>query len=429
MALPERRAGVGVTAEVTFTMLGATTDKPHSVRFLGPRVTDVRVRPLLLGLLGLVLTPALLVSACTGTPPKAPSATAPTELTLSWQEVQLPQDLSAVTLATDGSTVFVGAYGPTRPHPHLLSLAPSGAVNEVPLTPRSPYAFEGRWTQVVTRDGAIDAIAGARGGAHGNYRWTTWSGTDTGVSEQEQPFGVFGSYGAGDLAGIAYAGRSPVVLGAWQSDRTGLDVAVWTRSADRWARQPSTGTPLGSTPEELVSATSIASRGDGVALAGSVTHLSSGSVRVEPAIWTSADEDGPWTRVDLTYKAPPDRDAPVEAQGLTCSPDLCLVSGTAGGRFTLWEVGKDTVSQRAGIPDVVVTENAEVLAPVVIGDDVLFVVPSGTGSTILRRTGETWSVGVGPDGTPVSAVVVGDALWVVSTHAKGTGSLARAGIR
>ena len=393
------------------------------MRAVGPRVTDVSVPsrfPVL------ALGAALLAAACTA--PVTP-VEPPTTLELAWQQVTLPEGLSPVTLATDGTALLIGALSDARPRARLLSVGPSDALTDVPLAPHSPYAFEGRWTQVVTRDGRIDAIAGARGGAHGNYRWTTWSGADTGVSEQEQPFGVFGSYGAGDLAGIAYAGLSPVVLGAWQSDRTGLDIAVWTRSGDRWARQPSTGTPLGSTPEELVSATSITSRGDGVVLSGSVTHLEPGSVRVGPAIWSSPGADGPWTRTDLTFVVPTQQDAPVEAQAATCSPERCLVSGTAGGRFTLWEVGKGTVSQQAGIPDVVVTESAAVLAPVVIDDDVLVVVPSGTGSTILRRTGSQWSAGHGPEGTPVSAVVHGDELWVVTTAAGGGGTLARARIR
>ncbi len=382
-------------------------------------MTDVEVRPLLVGL---VLGSTLLAGACTTAPRKDPSLA---ELRLSWQQVALPDPLSAVTLAVDGSTLLVGADGPGRPRPHLLSLTPSGNLSEVPLTPRSPYAFEGRWLQVITRGGHIDAIAGARGGAHGNYRWTTWSGTDADVAEQEQPFGVFGSYGAGDLAGMAYAGESPVVLGAWQSDRTGLDIALWSRSGDRWTRQRSTGTPLASTAEELVSAASISSRGDGLILSGSVTRLAPGSVGVEPAIWTSPDGDGPWTRVDFPFTEPPNS-GPVQAQAATCSRQLCLVTGTAGGRVTLWEVSGNTISQPAGIPDVVVPENADVLAPVVVGEDVLVIAPSGSGSAVLRRSGATWSVGAGPDGTPVSAAAHGDELWVVTTNAPGKGTLARA---
>jgi hypothetical protein len=384
-------------------------------------VTQVSVRSLVLTL---VLGSVLLAAACTN----PPSPVTPTDgPILAWERVALPGDLSPVTLASDGTTLLVGAQGPGRPRAHLLSAGPGG-MTEIPLTPHSPYAFEGRWLQVVAHDGRIDAIAGARGGAHGNHRWTTWSGTVAGVTEQEQPFGVFGSYGAGDLAGIAYAGRSPVVLGAWQSDRTGLDIAVWTRDVDRWSRHPSTDTALGSTKEQLVSAAAITSRGDGLALAGSVTHLGDGSVRVEAALWTSDDRDGPWTRTDLPHVVPGEGTAPVEAQGATCSPRRCLVSGTAGGRFTLWEVSEDTVGQPAGIPDVAVTENAVVLAPVMVGEDVVVVVPSGSGSTVVRRSGGIWSLGEGPEGRPVATVVHGGELWVVTTDVTSTGSLARATI-
>lgn len=381
-------------------------------------------------LFGTVLMSGLLVSACS-TDPADPTRTAGTTHSgnATWHRVTLPDELTAVTLAgTDGS-VLVGAYGPTRPHPHLLSRTDAGTWSEVPLTPRSPYAFEGRWLQIAVHDDRIDAVAGARGGAHGNYRWTTWSGTKAGVAEQEQPFGVFGSYGAGDLVGIAYAGVSPVVLGAWQSDRTGLDIATWARTGKRWARQQSTDTPLGSTPVELVSASAITPRGGGLLLSGSVTRLAPGSVQVDPAVWTSPDGDGPWTRVDLPHVEPAKGGGLTQAHAATCTPERCLVSGVTGTRFTLWEVRVDTTTTPPGIPEVEVTENASVLAPVTLDGKDVFVAPTDGGSTVLRRSGESWTVDAGPDGTPVSAVVHGDELWVVTTDAEGTGTVWRSRVR
>ncbi|MDT0215239.1 hypothetical protein Q9R29_15205 [Rothia sp. ARF10] len=380
-------------------------------------------------LVGLVAGSTVLCGACTGgstgstgSPQPSLSPTT-TSTTLRWERVPLPGGVEPVTLATSGNDVVVGAIAPSRPRPRLLLGTGPEALREVPLTPRSPYAFEGRWFQVATRGDRIDAIAGARGGAHGNYRWTTWSGTAAGVVEQEQPFGVFGSYGAGDLAGISYAGSSPVVLGAWQSDQTGMDVATWTRSGDRWARVPSTGTPLGSTPETLVDARVITARGDGLLLGGSVTNLAPGSVEVVPVAWTSPGPDGPWTRVDLPRSG--DRGTS-EVDGAVCAPGRCVLTGVTDGRLSVWEVADDTTSEPPGTPPVVVPENVPVPSPVLLGDDLVVVAPTEVGSTLLRRSGADWATADGPPGPPMSVVVHGDEVWVVTGAGRGTPGLWRA---
>lgn len=386
-------------------------------------MTGVKVRALLLGVL---VGSGLLLCACTvGAPDPTRTMGTTSHLDLTWQKVDLPAGLTPVTLTTDDTRVFIGAFSTARPHPRILVGTDPATLRDVPLTPHSPYAFEGRWFQIIARDGRIDAIAGARGGAHGNYRWTTWSGTSTGVAEQDQPFGVFGSYGAGDLAGMAYAGGSPVILGAWQSDLTGLDISTWTRTGTRWARQASTGTALGSTADELVAAHAITSGGDGLVLSGSVTTLEPGSVTVVPAAWTSPDADGPWTRVVLSYALPGKSSTLAEAHAATCTPHQCIISGAAGGHFTFWEVGGRTVTNPPGIPDIAVTENATVLAPLTIDGKDLFVVPSNDGTTLLQRSGESWSLGEGPTGTPASAILHGGEVWVVTTDAQGTGTLWR----
>lgn len=386
-------------------------------------MTSVSVRSLLPGV---VLTSSLLVAACTTSGGPEPTPT-PGQLTTSWQRIALPSDFTPVTIASDGPTIVIGAHTTARPHPGLVTGTDAGSLREVAITPHSPYAFEGRWFQVVSREGSIDAIAGARGGAHGNYRWTTWSGSPTAVTEQDQPFGVFGSYGAGDLSGMAYAAGSPVILGAWASESTGQDIATWTRTGTRWARVPSTGTPLASTPSELVGATAITSRRDGVLLSGSVTHLEDGTVTVTPAVWISPGPAGPWTRVDLSQTTPEGGSPLAEAQSATCTAQKCVVAGVVGERFAMWEVGETTTTEPPGIPTIRVTANASVLAPLSIGGKDVFVVPSHDGSTIARRSGGTWSLGEGPRGAPAAAVVAGAGaeLWLVTTDPQGTGTLWR----
>lgn len=390
-------------------MLSAATDSlvPRPSR----RSTVAGVRPRSL-LVALVAGSVLLGSACTGTPV---DRAAPV-----WRTVSLPEPVSPVALATDGASVVVGARAPDRPNPRLFVGTAGDNLRPVPLTPRSPYAFEAQWFQVVTHEGRIDAIGGARGGAHGNYRWTTWSGDARAVAEQDQPFGVFGSYGAGDLAGLAYAGESPVILGAWQSERTGLDIATWTRSGARWTRRPSGGTALASGPSALVAARAITSRGDGLLLSGSVTRLDPGSVRVDAAVWSAPGATGPWTRVDLPRTS---ADELTEAHAATCTGQRCLVAGSEGGRLALWELRDGSARRVDGIPALVLPTNKPVPAPVRVAERDLVVVPSGTGSTLVRREGDAWSSSEGPDGTPVSAVVHHTDLWVVTTDARGTGAL------
>lgn len=114
-----------------------------------------------------------------------------------------------------------------------------------------------------------------------------------------------------------------------------------------------------------------------------------------------------------------------EAHAATCTSDQCLIGGATGGKFTLWELNATTTTQAPGIPDIEVSENAKALAPVTIAERDVFVVPSGSGSAVLQRSGQDWSTGDGPTGTPVSAVLHGDELWVVTTDAHQTGTLWR----
>ncbi len=379
-----------------------------------------------LGALALALTAG--AAGCSGDPVPGP---APAELT--WSEVALPTGLTPVTLATSGTSVIVGARAKQRPVPRLLTGPSPTDLQELQVTPRSPYAFEAIWFSVATRGRQIEAVGGARGGAHGNYRWSTWSGTAARVAEQEQPFGVFGSYGAGDLVGVAFAGDSAVILGAWQSEQTGLDIATWLRTGHRWKRQPSTGTALASTPTELLSAAAIASTGDvdgdggddGLVLSGSVTRLGQGSVRVDPAVWVSPAPSGPWQRVDLPRPA---GSALTEAHAASCRADGCTVVGASAGRLVVWRLEGIKATQRGAVPAVTLAENGRALPPVHLSAHEVVLVPGGAFTVVVQSQGEgaeRWAVQAGPRGTPVSAVVHGDDVLVVTRDAAGVGHLWR----
>ena len=356
---------------------------------------------------------------------------APVELT--WTEVALPDDLTPVTVSVFETSVLVGARAQQRPVPRLLSGLSPTELQELPLMPRSPYAFEAIWFSIATQSGQIAAVGGARGGAHGNYRWSTWAGTAAEVAEQEQPFGVFGSYGAGGLVGVDFAGESPVILGAWQSEQTGLDIAIWLRTGHRWKRQPSTGTALASTPTELLSATAIASTGDveadeaddGLILSGSVTRLGQGWVRVDPAVWVATTASGPWRRVDLPR---PTGAAISEAHGASCRASECTVVGASGGHLAIWRLKDHKATPRGEVPVVTLAEDGRALRPLHLLAHEVVLAPGEDRTVVVQSTsgpGEGWVVRDGPSGTPVSAVVFGDDVLVVTRDAAGTGHLWR----
>jgi hypothetical protein len=324
--------------------------------------------------------------------------------------------MDAVTLASAGDSLVVGAWAPERPNPRLLVLR-GGKLTEVDVDGESPYAALARWLSVAARDGELVAVGGARGGAHANVRWTVWAGELGGPTprlvEQPQPFGVFGGWGAGDLTGIAFAGTEPVVAGSWQSSRAGNDVSLWFRSGDRWERQDSTGSPLGSTPRALNGARFVTSTGDGLALAGSITELGTGSVASVPALWTAPGADGPWTLVRL-----PASQSIAEAHAARCEGDTCLVVGADGGTLAVWDVQGSTVT-RAQTPEFAVAEKHTVAPPIRIQGTDLVAMPG----TVLHRGSSGWRQRPAPPGVPIASAAVGDRLYLVTTDRDGKGRL------
>jgi hypothetical protein len=370
-------------------------------------------------ILWVVVVVAAVLTACQGVEPESGPPTASTgakQEALVWTEHPLPGGMDAVTLASAGDGLVIGAWAPDRPNPRLLLLR-SGDLAEVNVDGVTPYAAVARWLSVAARDGQLVAVGGARGGAHANVRWTVWAGDLTGPTprlvEQPQPFGVFGGWGAGDLTGVAFAGTEPVVAGAWQSTRTGNDVSLWFRSGDRWKRQDSTGSPLGSTPRALNGARFITTTGEGLALAGSVTDLGTGSVASVPALWTAPGDGGPWTLVRL-----PAAQSIAEAQAARCDGDSCVVVGSDGGTLAVWDVRGSTVV-RVDTPAFAVAEKHTVPPPVRIQGTDLVAIPG----TVLQRGSSGWLRRPAPPGVPIASAAVDDTLYLATTDEDGTGRL------
>ncbi len=362
--------------------------------------------------LALALALFLALAACDVAGPRAPRATT-ASTALQWRPVPLPEGSDPVTLTPAGpGALLIGARASGQPIPRLVVLRDE-MLSEVPLAPTSPYAPLAQWFSVAVKGDVVEAVGGARGGAHGNYRWTVWTGTWAGdhprLVERPQPFDVFGGWGAGDLVGVAFAGTEPVIAGAWQSDRTGNDVSLWRRSGDRWGRLSSTGTPLGSTPEELKGARFVTSTGAGLALVGSVTRLGGGTVASVPALWTAPSAGGPWRLVTL-----PARDRLAEGHAARCDAGDCVVVGIDGGRLAVWDV-HSAQSNRVDVPGRPVSDQQAVPSPVALGGDE-FVAISGT---VLERTTSGWRDRSAPSGVPTALAAVGDTLYLVTADDQG----------
>src|SRR5262249_44188315 len=113
--------------------------------------------------------------------------------TVTWTRVDLAAGEQPVRLMPMGGRVVVGGPAPRAPPgPRLVTRSADGTLTPVPLTPKSPYAYEAVWLSMATDGSRLVAIGGAPGGAHSNTRWTVWTGTTAGLVEQPQGFNTFG---------------------------------------------------------------------------------------------------------------------------------------------------------------------------------------------------------------------------------------------
>ena len=240
----------------------------------------------------IVLTLVVVVaSGCSSSPGAGPDVAA-----VRFIPVDLPGGAVPEVLAAAGQDVLVGVrYDSPAPHPGLLRLGPGETgTTEVPLLPATGYGRTASWYSLTSDGRQVLGVGGDRGGAHGNVRWSVWSGSDTGVHEQPQAFSTFGGWGAGDLIDGVLTPAGPAVVGSWQSADAGLDVAVWTADGDTWTRTDSAGTPLQSTRQTLGFATDATAFEEGIVVAG--WQVTSGKTGPTPVVWRSTGEDTGWTR-------------------------------------------------------------------------------------------------------------------------------------
>lgn len=172
---------------------------------------------------------AAALGACLGAPagrgPSAATAHAPAAGGWEWERVGLPGEGVVVTVTAVPQGLLIGRYAEGTARPVGLSWwtdesrrdgtnpagpagsarrrqdAPAGPTSPppvplrggpVPLQAISGYAPQARWQAMAAAAGDVVALGGARGGAHGNVRWTVWHGSTAGLVEQPQTFETFG---------------------------------------------------------------------------------------------------------------------------------------------------------------------------------------------------------------------------------------------
>ncbi|HUQ59277.1 hypothetical protein [Lentzea sp.] len=305
-----------------------------------------------------------------------------------------PVDLTATpeALATHGDMLLIG----TRPsdHPELVTRSKDGTLANARLTPTSPYGKEAHWYGITSDGTTITGVGGERGGAHGNVRWSAWTGDVRQIVEKPQAFSTFGGYGAGELIGPVRTRQGPLVIGTWQSAKAGLDIAVWTYAADTWGRQPSEGTVLESSQDLLRFPLAVAPEGDGAIVVG--WQIAKGTVSA--AVWRF---DGrTWTTATL-----PDGDA---ALAVRCWDGTCHVVGRSKGKLAWWS-GPDW--KKLATPDVPVDDNQDLAAPVPVNGVPTLVVDHG-GVKLVSGGGERPVDG--PSGAVVAAEEVGGQVFVIA---------------
>lgn len=359
------------------------------------------------------MTVATLVAAlggCSGNDTASPPPSTPAAV--AFAKVELPAaDGVPTALAPAGDTLLIGTYRNGAPLvPGLFKRGPDGTVSEIPNQGVSPYGLIARWFSIVSDGNRIVAIGGENGGAHGNVRWSVWTGGLSGISEKSQAFSTFGGYGGGELSDAVLTGPGSAIVGTWQSAKAGYDVATWLPDGDSWNRQESAGTPLESTLDLLSFPIAATDLGKGILVAGWALTSKPNSGPT-PFVWQSADGVTGWTKGELPE---PGRDG--AAMSVRCWESGCGVAGRVDGRLAAWRLDNGQWARLTGEPPVPVSDKDHLAAPLRIGGKLTLLVSEGGKVKVAQSDGAKWTIrdANGPTGTVIAAAQVGDAVYVVA---------------
>ena len=330
---------------------------------------------------------------------------------VAFTKVELPAGGVPVVLAAGGDSLLIGTRRDGQPLiPGLLRRGPDGAVTEIPAQGVSPYGLIARWFSIVSDGDRIVGIGGENGGAHGNVRWSVWTGQPTAISEKAQAFSTFGGYGAGELADAVLTAAGPVLVGTWQSAKAGYDVAAWTADGDSWNRQESAGTALESTIDELAFPIAATALRQGILVTGWELTSKPGSGPT-PAVWQSSSGVTGWTKGPL-----PDGGHDGAAMSARCWDSVCGIAGRVDGKLAAWQLTDGSWTRIPNVPPVPVSDKDHLAAPVQLDGKVTLLVSDGGQVRVARHDGPQWTVrtATGPTGTVVAAARVGDTVYLIA---------------
>lgn len=343
------------------------------------------------------------------------AAGAGTGAEVRFEPVELPAGAAPAVLTPAADGLLVGVRRDGRPG--LLRRAPDGALAELPLAPATPYGREATWRSLAVDGDRLLAIGGERGGAHGNVRWSVWTGSG-GLTEQPQGFSTFGGWGAGDLVGAVLTPVGPALVGTWQSAQVGFDVAVWTPDGDTWVRQDPAGTALQSRRGSLGFPLAATALQRGILVAG--WRLEAG--RQQPVVWRSESGNAGWQATPL----PLDGQAGA-AVAVRCWGTVCGVTGWVDGRLAVWRLADGRWTRLAGVPPIAVGDRDPLVAPVEVDGRLTLVVPADGRLQLVQADGERWTVRAvaGPTGSATALASTADGVYLVAGPAESARALWR----
>ncbi|HEY0454072.1 hypothetical protein [Actinophytocola sp.] len=322
--------------------------------------------------------------------------------------VELPAGATPVVLAgtTDALLIGVRRDG-EQVVPGLLRRGPAGEISEIAVNPGTPYGSKAFWYSLTADGDRILAIGGRRGGAHGNVRWSAWTGSDAGITEKQQPFSTFGGIEAGDLLDAVLTPAGPMLVGTWSSKQVGLDIRIWTTDGDLWLRQPVAGTALENRRESLKFPMAATARQQGILIAG--WELSGG--RQRPVVWQSSAGDTGWAMAAL-----PGAPKPGAAVAARCWESGCAIAGRVDNTLAVWSMADGRWTRVPGTPPVAVADDEKLTAPVDVDGRLAQVINDGGAVKVLSSATDGWTVRPvdGPTGTVTAVTRIGRSLYVVA---------------
>ncbi len=330
---------------------------------------------------------------------------------VTFTKVDLPAGGVPTMVAPSGDTLLIGTRRDGQAQiPGMLRRGPDGTVAEIPSEAVSPYGKIARWFSIISDGKQIVAVGGENGGAHGNVRWSVWTGGLTSLTEKAQAFTTFSGYGSGELTDAVLTPAGPAIVGTWQSAKAGYDVATWTPTGEDWNRQESAGTGLESTLDALGFPTAATALGQGILVAGWELTSKPGSGPT-PAVWRSQAGVTGWTKSEL-----PDAGKDAAAMSVLCWESACGIAGRVDGKLAAWRLSGDSWTRIPDAPAVPVSDKDHLAAPLRVDGQLTLAVSEGGQVKVARTDGTKWTVRAasGPTGTVVSTAMVGDAVYVVA---------------